>query len=87
MNEVKITLPSYQVGVFLDPRFPFKIHTYNGAQGFDLFDIQKYYGGSDLVPSEIKRVYVSNDLCYDIRTTIRAIQNEAREIQLKGTNR
>lgn len=87
VNEVKITLPSYQVGVFLDPRFPFKIHTYNGAQGFDLFDIQKYYGGSDLVPSEIKRVYVSNDLCYDIRTTIRAIQNEAREIQLKGTNR
>lgn len=80
--EVKITMPSYQVGVYKDPRFPFKIHTYNGLRGFDLFDVQKFYGGADLVPTEVLRMYVENDLCYDIRTTIRAIQTEYRQQQL-----
>ena len=82
-GEVRITMPSYQVGVYLDPRFPFKVHVYNDNRGFDLFDVQKFYGGGDLVPQEIKRLYVANDLCYDIRTTIRAIQAEARQLQLK----
>ena len=83
-SEVKITLPSYQVGIYIDPRFPFKVHTYNGQEGFDLFDVQNYYGGSELVPQEIKRIYVSNVLCYDIRTTVRAIQTEYRQLQLAG---
>ena len=82
--EVKITLPSYQVGIYKDPRFPFKIHTYDGRRGFDLFEVQKYYGGSELVPAEIKRVYVENVLCYDIRTTVRSIQTEYRQLQLAG---
>lgn len=82
--EVKITLPSYQVGIYKDKRFPFRIHTYNGRQGFDLFEVQNYYGGSELVPAEIKRVYVENVLCYDIRTTVRAIQTEYRQLQLQG---
>lgn len=83
--EVKITMPSYQVGVYKDPRFPFKIHTYNGLKGFDFFDVQKYYGGGDLVPPSIKRLYVANDLCYDMRSTIRAINDEYRDtILLKG---
>ena len=82
--EVKITLPSYQVGIYKDPRFPFKIHCYGGREGFDLFEVQKYYGGSELVPEEIKRVYIENDLCYDVRTVIRAIQNEHRQMQLTG---
>jgi hypothetical protein len=82
--EVKITLPSYQVGIYRDRRFPFRIHTYNGRQGFDLFEVQKYYGGAELVPQEIKRVYVENVLCYDIRTVIRAIQTEHRQLQLQG---
>ena len=81
-SEIKVTLPSYQVGIYRDPRFPFKIHVYNDMRGFDLFEVQNYYGGSDLVPVEIKRIYVENVLCYDIRTTIRAIQAEARELQL-----
>lgn len=85
-REAKITMPSYQVGVFKDPKFPFKIHTYNGLRGFDLFDVHAFYGGADLVPAEVKRVYVENDLCFDIRTTIRAIQTEHRQNQLKGTN-
>lgn len=81
---VKITMPSYQVGVYLDPRFPFKVHVYNEARGFDLFDVQKFYGGGDLVPPEVLRLYVGNDLCYDIRTTIRAIQSEFRQQQMRG---
>lgn len=83
-SEVKITLPSYQVGIYKDRRFPFKIHTYNGMQGFDLFEVQDYYGGSELVPRSVKRMYVENVLCYDIRTVVRAIQDEYRQLQLTG---
>ena len=82
--QVKITLPSYQVGIYKDPRFPFRVVTYNGNEGFDLAEVQKYYGGSELVPTEIKRKYVENVLCYDIRSVIRAIQDEYRRLQLQG---
>lgn len=82
--EVKVSLPTYQVGIYKDPRFPFRIHTYNGMQGFDFFEVQDYYGGSELVPAECKRMYVENVLCYDIRTVIRAIQTEYRQLQLAG---
>lgn len=82
--EVKITLPSYQVGIYTDPRFPFKIHCYDGREGFDLSDVEAYYGGNELVPDSIKRVYVENDLCYDIRSVIRTIQAEHRHLQLTG---
>lgn len=84
-SEAKITLPSYQVGIYVDPRFPrFKVHTYNGMSGFNLFDVQDYYGGAELVPEECKRIYVSNDLCYDIRSVVRAITTEFRQLQLAG---
>lgn len=82
--EVKITLPSYQVGIYKDPRFPFRVFTYNSVNGFDLFEVQAYYGGPELVPADIKRMYVSNVLCYDIRTTVRAIEAEYRQHQLTG---
>lgn len=83
-GEIKITLPSYQVGIYLDRRFPFRIHTYNGVNGFDLYDVENYFGGADLVPEEVKRNYVANDLCYDIRTVIRFIESEYRRLQLAG---
>ena len=83
-TEVKITLPSYQTGIYLDPRYPFKIHTYNGVKGFDFFEVGNYYGGIDLVPPGIKRMYVENVLCWDIRTTILAINQEYRQLQLTG---
>lgn len=82
--QVKITLPSYQVGIYKDRRFPFKIHVYNEQRGFDLFEVQNYYGGAELVPADIKRVYVENVLCYDIRTTVQSIQREYRQLQLQG---
>lgn len=81
-SEVKITLPSFQVGIYKDPRFPFRIHIYNEVRGFDLFEVQNFYGGADMVPTEINRMYVETVLCYDIRTTIRAIEAEARRIDL-----
>ena len=82
--EVKITLPSYQVGIYKDPRFPFKVHTYNGREAFDLFDVNNYYGGPELVPTTVKRVYIENKLCYDMRSVIAAIQAEHRALQLAG---
>lgn len=82
--EVKITLPSYQTGIYQPPNMPFRVHTYQGARGFNMRDVQKYYGGRDLVPSTIKRTYVSTDLCYDIQSTIRTIENEYRERVLRA---
>lgn len=82
--EVKITLPSYQVGIYTDPRFPFKIHCYDGREGFDFEEVRAYYGGAELVPDTCKRIYVENDLCYDIRSVIRTIQEEHRHLQLTG---
>ncbi len=83
-GEIKITLPSYQVGIYKDPTMPFKIYVYNGMRGFDLFEVQDFYGGADLVPLEVKRIYVENVLCYDIRSVVRAIQTEYRQQQLAG---
>ena len=82
--EIKITLPSYQVGMYRDPRFPFKVITYNGREGFDYLEVEEYYGGPELVPAVCKRVYVENTLCYDMRSVIRAIQEEYRALQLSG---
>lgn len=82
--EVKITLPSYQVGIYKDPRFPFKIHCYNEREGFDLFEVEQFFGGPELVPDTVKRMYVENDLCYDIRSVIRTIEAEHRQLQLTG---
>lgn len=82
--EIKVTLPSYQTGIYKDPRFPFKVHIYNDVEGFDFHEVADYYGGADMVPAECKRMYVENVLCYDIRTTTRAIQAEFRQLQLEG---
>ena len=83
VSSVKITMPSYQVGVYKDPKFPFKVHVYNDNRGFDLFDVEEFWGGADQVPSEVKRIYVANDLCYDMRTTVQAINAEYRRSVLK----
>ena len=82
--EVKITLPSYQVGIYRDPRFPFKVHCYDGREGFDLAEVELFYGGPELIPATVKRVYVENVLCYDIRSVVRTITAEHRQLQLSG---
>lgn len=83
-SEIKITLPSYQVGIYRDKRYPFKVITYNGKSGFDRLEVEEYYGGAELVPPIAKRTYVENVLCYDMRSVIRAINEEFRTLQLSG---
>lgn len=80
--EIKTTLPTFQTGIYRHPSYPFKVHTYGGREGFDLFEVRNYFGGADLVPEEIKHVYISQDLCYDIRTTKRAIDELYRRMVL-----
>ena len=81
-SEVKITLPSYQVGIYLDRRFPFKVHTYNNEECFDLFEVEQYFGGAELMPGTIRRKYVENVLGYEIPSVVRAIEDMAREMKL-----
>jgi len=73
---VTTTTPSWQVGRFLDPRFPFQIHRYNRAVGFSSREIIAYYGGVHLVPRSIRTLYVGNQLCYDIATTKETIESQ-----------
>jgi len=82
--EIKITLPSYQVGIYRDPRYPFKVVTYNGRAGFDRLEVENFYGGAELVPAICKRTYVENVLCYDMRSVVRAINEEYRQMRLAG---
>jgi len=79
--EIKITLPSSQVGVYFDPRFPFKIHQYNGRRAFDYEEIRDYYGGLDLIPTSIreKTIYIGTDLCFDMNAVRDTIEKEYRE--------
>lgn len=85
VNQAKITLPSYQVGKYKDPSLPFMIFVYNGVRGFSMQEVWAFYGGPDLVPSTIKTIYVSNELCYDIASTRSAIEQEYRERFLART--
>ena len=81
--EIKITLPSSQVGIYYDPRLPFRVHTYNGRQGFDYMDVIRFYGGTDLVPSTITTLYVGDDLCFDIIKVRDTMERELRDRQLR----
>ena len=79
-----VTLPSYQVGLYHDARFPFPVHTYNGMSGFDAKEVVKYFGGLDLVPGSIKVVYVGNMLTYGIPSVRDYIQSQYLRLQ-KGS--
>ena len=86
VSEARITLPSFQVGIYKDPRLPFKTYVYNNMEGFEWAAVNDYYGGADMVPPTVKTMYVSNMLCYDIRSVINAIRDEARALRLAGHN-
>lgn len=83
-SEIKITMPSYQVGKYRTPRYPFLVVTYAGQEGFDRKEVEAYYGGAEMVHPMAKRIYVQNVLCYDIRSVIRAVNEEYRQLQLSG---
>ncbi len=77
--EARITLPSYQVGLYRNPNLPFRIHVYNDAEGYDLKEVEEFYGGPERIPASVKRIYISSELCYDIRSVNLAIDREYRE--------
>ena len=80
--QAKVSLPAYQTGLYRDPALLgeyFKIHTYRGKGVFDLFDVQKYFGGPRMVPQVCKRDYTDTVLGYDIESVLQAIQDEYRE--------
>lgn len=80
--QAKVSLPAYQTGLYRDPALLgefFKIHTYRGKQVFDLFDVQRYFGGPRAVPQVCKRDYTDTVLGYDIESVLQAIQDEYRE--------
>jgi hypothetical protein len=77
--EIKISMPASQVGIYLDPRMPFKIHQYNGRRAFDYDEVMRYYGGSELVPSSIKTIYIDIDLCFEIKSVRDTIERAYRE--------
>lgn len=82
LADAYVGLPAKQVGVYKDPRFPFKIHTYKAATGFNYDEVVAYFGGAEFLPPSIKKVYVGNDLCFDIRAVVNHIQREFRQLQL-----
>ena len=84
ISEARITMPSSQVGIYSDPRYPFRVIVYNENRGFDLFEVEAFWGGQELVPTAVKRKYVAEVLCYDMRTTIREIEAEHRQLVLEG---
>lgn len=77
-----VTMPTTQVGIFKDPKFPFLVFTYNGSVGFSYGDINDFYGGEEFVPNTIKKKFVGNMLAYDIKSVISTIERKARELQL-----
>ncbi len=77
-----VTLPPTQVGIYSDPRFPFKIFTYNGALGFSYGDVNDYYGGVEFVPTTVKKKFVGNMLAYDIKSVISTVERKYRELML-----
>lgn len=81
---VTTTLPSYQVGRYKDPRFPFMVHVHNRQQGFDYHDVINFYGGRELVPGTIKTVYIGNMLCYHISSTVQTIENSYSQLMRRN---
>jgi hypothetical protein len=82
--EIKISMPASQVGIYVDPRMPFKIHQYNGRRAFDHEEVIRYFGGSDFVPSTVKTIYIDIDYCYEITSVRDTIERIYREQTLRG---
>lgn len=83
--EVKVGVPTWQVGIYKDPRLPFKIMTYRNARGYVREEVENFFGGKDVLPESISVIYVGNRLCYSIRSVNTAIQREYNMLQKKGS--
>jgi hypothetical protein len=83
--EVKVGIPTWQVGIYKDPQFPFRVVEYRTARGFLRQDVEEYFGGPDVLPEKVESIYVGNLLAYPIREVIVAIQREFNQLQKKGS--
>jgi hypothetical protein len=77
--EIKISMPTSQVGIYVDPRMPFKIHQYGNKRAFDYDEVVRFYGGLMQIPSSITTIYVDIDLCFDIASVRDTMEKEYRE--------
>ena len=83
--EVKVGIPTWQVGIYRDPQFPFRIVEYRSARGFFRDDVEEFFGGPDVLPENVSTIYVGNLLCYPIREVVVAINREYNMLQRKGS--
>lgn len=83
--EVKVGIPTWQVGIYKDPKFPFRIVEYRTARGFMRQDVEEFFGGADVLPEGVNTIYVGNLLCYPIREVVIAINREFNMLQKKGS--
>jgi hypothetical protein len=83
--EVKVGIPTWQVGIYKDPQFPFRIVEYRSARGFYRADVEEFFGGADVLPENVSTIYVGNLLCYPIREVVVAINREFNMLQKKGS--
>lgn len=82
--EIRTSMPTSQVGLYRDPRFPFRIHQYNGRRGFDHEEVRDFYGGLQLIPTRIQEgtIYIDLVLCFDMNIVRDAMESELRDRQL-----
>ena len=83
--EVKVGIPTWQVGIYRDPQFPFRIVEYRSTRGFFRTDVEEFFGGADVMPEGVSTTYVGNLLCYPIREVVVAINREFNMLQKKGS--
>lgn len=82
--EIKVGIPTWQVGIYKDPQLPFRVVEYRSKRGFLRQDVENYFGGADVLPEGIETDYVGNLIAYPIREVIVAIQREYNQLQKKG---
>ena len=83
--EVKVGIPTWQVGIYKDPQLPFKILEYRSKRGFMREEVEEFFGGPDVLPEGLEPTYVGNKLAYPIRETVVAIQREYNQLQKRGS--
>ncbi len=83
--EVKVGIPTWQVGIYRDTQFPFRIVEYRSARGFFRQDVEEFFGGADVLPEGVNTIYVGNLLCYPIREVVVAINREFNQLQKRGS--
>lgn len=78
--EITVGIPTWQPGISKPPHSPFKIVTYRDARGYDRIEVERYFGGADVLPENVESIYVGNLICYDIHSVNTAIRREYNQL-------